>query len=74
MSNRSLIGKRLRQGRKDGLTPHQRFKRESKETERKEKKRERLGPKQPDKDMERKILEVQEQFSDNEEEPLSGHD
>ena len=74
MSNRSLIGKRLRQGRKDGLTPHQRFKRESKETERKEKKRERLGPKQPDKDMERQIFEVQEPFSDNEEEPLSGHD
>ncbi|MDA8838786.1 hypothetical protein N9N26_05965 [Candidatus Poseidoniales archaeon] len=71
MSNRSLIGKRLREGRKDGLTPNQRFNRKSIEDDRKKKKREQLGPKKTDTSIERKKLEVQEQFSDNnEEEPL----
>ena len=71
MSNRALIGRRLREGRKDGLNPNERFKKNSIETLRKKEKRKQLKPEQKDDKLDRKKMEVQEQFSDsNEEEPL----
>lgn len=74
MSNRKLIGQRLMEGRKSGRELHQQFKHKSNEKKRIADKEAAIGPKRKDDKLNDKKLFVEDHISDDEVNPLSGHD